>query len=486
MYSCGTPHPTRSRTFSWPCSCQTSVIFRENPFELLCSWNLPREEERRTGGGKGCKLTQRALLARAQGARRLERARRDGGATGGAADGEAGDEARGGGHGRRLVSLLFLVFFSSGVVGGGEGRRSFMQESGGGGNLEAIEAADDSKRCYVKTSFDTAQQSAGDLTAFTPKDRGSDQRNKTTTLERGPSPAKHETRNNTLRLREIDISPGHPLIDGRKSEVRTKDSFASTHHRTCGFSSSPRWSDGGPLPCRTTGYEVLVHLSSRRNGKRRASRRARIWVDDGDGVASTLRHRLMQLRVMSRLEAGRCGVECVGSAREQERRRRVHLVLQRRADRCRHAQAVLTKIPSHPPSQSSRQLPSAERNPGVAALEQASPWGCAAGSCRHGGLPERTPSDHGGIGVGHGERYAAAAAVVVAAADIGTGSWPWLDVAREEDGDGMNASCSCRCYAGFGRRLSRGADHNKGRPGVFGWQKANGLRMETKKGARTR
>ena len=83
------------------------------------------------------------------------------------------------------------------------------------------------------------------------------------------------------------------------------------------------------LPATLLLHVVVLHLTGWRNAEGRARNGAGRRVDNGDSVASTLSHRLVQLHVV--LVAGRRRVERIRSGGEEERRSGLNLLLQRRA-----------------------------------------------------------------------------------------------------------------------------------------------------------
>jgi len=66
------------------------------------------------------------------------------------------------------------------------------------------------------------------------------------------------------------------------------------------------------LPAALLLLHVVLHLAGRRDAEGRARNGARRRVDDGNGVAGTLSHRLVQLHVV--LVAGRRRVERIRGA----------------------------------------------------------------------------------------------------------------------------------------------------------------------------
>ena len=70
------------------------------------------------------------------------------------------------------------------------------------------------------------------------------------------------------------------------------------------------------LPATLLLHVVVLHLAGGRNAKRRARNGAGRRVDNGDGVAGTLSHGLVQLHIV--LVAGRRRVERIRSGREKE------------------------------------------------------------------------------------------------------------------------------------------------------------------------
>ena len=70
------------------------------------------------------------------------------------------------------------------------------------------------------------------------------------------------------------------------------------------------------LPATLLLHVVVLHLAGWRNAKRRARNGAGRRVDNGDSVAGTLSHGLVQLHVV--LVAGRRRVERIRGGREEE------------------------------------------------------------------------------------------------------------------------------------------------------------------------
>lgn len=88
--------------------------------------------------------------------------------------------------------------------------------------------------------------------------------------------------------------------NARQQHTRT---HARKHQRSCNL--PPAW------------HVLVLHLAAWRDAERWARNGAGRWVDDGDGVASALSHRLVQLHVVDmlavacrrRVERIRCGGE---------------------------------------------------------------------------------------------------------------------------------------------------------------------------------
>jgi hypothetical protein len=91
---------------------------------------------------------------------------------------------------------------------------------------------------------------------------------------------------------------------------------ASRPHYYHAVSSSAQAARTLDLPATLLLHVVVLHLAGWRNAERRARNGARRRVDNGDGVAGTLSHRLVQLHAV--LVASRRRVERIRSAREEE------------------------------------------------------------------------------------------------------------------------------------------------------------------------
>jgi hypothetical protein len=105
------------------------------------------------------------------------------------------------------------------------------------------------------------------------------------------------------------------LYNAKQSLVRVvKASSRQCYHAISSTAQAARALD---LPATLLLLHVVVlHLTSRRNAKRRARNGARRRVNDRDRVAGTLSHRLVQLHVV--LVAGRRRVERIRGGREKE------------------------------------------------------------------------------------------------------------------------------------------------------------------------
>jgi hypothetical protein len=104
------------------------------------------------------------------------------------------------------------------------------------------------------------------------------------------------------------------LYNAKQSLVRVvKASSRQCYHAISSTAQAARALD---LPATLLLHVVVLHLTSRRNAKRRTRNGARRRVNDRDRVASTLSHRLVQLHVV--LVAGRRRVERIRGGREKE------------------------------------------------------------------------------------------------------------------------------------------------------------------------
>lgn len=91
---------------------------------------------------------------------------------------------------------------------------------------------------------------------------------------------------------------------------------ASSHQYYHAVSSSAQAARTLDLPATLLLHVVVLHLAGWRNAKRRARNGAGRRVDNGDSVAGTLSHGLVQLHVV--LVAGRRRVERIRGGREEE------------------------------------------------------------------------------------------------------------------------------------------------------------------------
>jgi hypothetical protein len=104
------------------------------------------------------------------------------------------------------------------------------------------------------------------------------------------------------------------LYNAKQSLVRVvKASSRQCYHAISSTAQAARALDS---PATLLLHVVVLHLTSRRNAKRRTRNGARRRVNDRDRVASTLSHRLVQLHVV--LVAGRRRVERIRGGREKE------------------------------------------------------------------------------------------------------------------------------------------------------------------------
>jgi hypothetical protein len=104
------------------------------------------------------------------------------------------------------------------------------------------------------------------------------------------------------------------LYSAKQSLVKVIKASSRQYYHA--ISSTAQTAHALDLPATLLLHVVVLHLASRRNAKRRARNGARRRVNDGDRVASTLGHGLVQLHVV--LVAGRRRVERIRGGGEEE------------------------------------------------------------------------------------------------------------------------------------------------------------------------